>query len=332
MVSLRSKILDKISDIKVLVIGDVMIDSYLFGKVDRISPEAPVPVVSVNHRQNKLGGAANVALNIKELGAEPVLCSVVGDDEKAKMFDDLLLENGMSVGGIIKSASRITTTKFRVIGNKTQMLRVDEEVKHNLTSEEMSLMKTKIQELIDKENIKLIVFEDYDKGVINKELIDFVSKIAEQRNIIVTADPKKNNFNFYKNITLLKPNLKELKEGLNTDFNLFDIDKIEKASKKIVDEFNLKMLMVTLSENGIFILHENGSLHLPTQVRNIADVSGAGDTVISVLSLMLAAGLKPEDAAKLANLAGGLVCEEVGVVPVNPDKLFDVAEKLKIIE
>jgi rfaE bifunctional protein kinase chain/domain len=330
--------MDKVSDFKsrlkgtkVMVIGDIMLDSYLFGKVNRISPEAPVPVVSVEKRANKLGGAANVALNIKELGAEPILCSVIGNDDKADVFFQILDDNKMCKDGIVKSETRRTTTKFRIIGNNTQMLRVDEEDDFPLKEAEIESLKSKIKSLISENDIKAIIFEDYDKGCINQNLIEFVVEIANEKGIIISADPKRNNFDFYKNITLFKPNLKELNEGLNIQLKSNDYKSIVSASREFVKKQNIKYLVVTLSENGVLLINGNSEMHLPTQVRNISDVSGAGDTVISVLSLMLAIGESPENSAKLANLAGGLVCESVGVVPIKLDFLMDKAFDLNLI-
>lgn len=307
---------------KVLIIGDVMIDSYLFGKVDRISPEAPVPVVSVTKRLNRLGGAANVALNIHALGAVPILCSVIGEDEKSNDFMNLLEEKGLPKIGILKSSSRKTTTKFRVIGNNVQMLRVDEEMTETLNEKDLTGFKTKIHNLILNEEIDVIVFEDYDKGCINSELIAFVAELAQKNNIPVTADPKKRNFNHYKGITVLKPNFKELKEGLNISIEPGNMSKIAEASLQLMAENELDNVMVTLSEHGVLLCQGMVIEHIPAHIRTISDVSGAGDTVISVLSLAMVSGFTLSQAARIANLAGGLVCEEIGVVPVNYNRLL----------
>jgi len=311
---------------KVLVIGDVMLDTYIWGNVERISPEAPVPIVSVEKRENRLGGAANVALNLKSLGAEPILCSVISDDDRGNDFIKLLDESGLSKKGILKSKSRKTTTKFRIIGNNVQLLRVDDEVTDNLTPKEHAELKGKLKQLIETENIDVIIFQDYDKGVINKDLIDFTVSLSGKRNISIVVDPKKQNFLDYKNVTLFKPNIKELKEGLNlAPIDISDISKVENAVTLLQDKINAKMILSTLSEGGVFIRWKEKdnykTAHHKAHVRNIADVSGAGDTVISVAALCLANSLSPEITAAIANLAGGLVCEEVGVVPVNKQRL-----------
>ncbi len=326
------KLFDTFNNLNVLIIGDVMVDSYLWGTVDRISPEAPVPVVSITKRENRLGGAANVALNIKSLGAKPILCSVVGNDAKGEEFISLLQKEGMDISGIIKSNKRITTTKFRVIGNNMQLLRVDEETDVDLSDENKKSLFHKFSEIIEKKKIDVIIFQDYDKGVIDEELIAEVVFVANEHNIPVAVDPKRRNFLSYKGVTLFKPNLKELREGLKIDIDRKNPDDLKNAVAGLKSKLDAKMVMITLSEDGIFIdYNDNGdrqTLLFPSYVRTISDVSGAGDTVISVASLCLAAGCNPATMANIANLAGGLVCEEVGVVPINKEKLLKETLKL----
>ncbi len=323
-----AKLFKSFNNKKVLIIGDVMVDAYLFGKVDRISPEAPVPVVSVSGRNSRMGGAANVALNISALGAEPFLCSVIGNDTRGKEFINLLKKRGMSDLGIVKSKTRPTTTKFRVLGNNVQMLRVDEEVTHYISrNEERELLK-KITEIIENKAINAIIFEDYDKGSITPTLISSVVKIAKKHNIIITVDPKKRNFNHYADLTLLKPNFKELKEGLGKEIENGDIHSIRNSAMEVLRKNNLKTIIVTLSEHGVLICKKNLQTHIPAIIRNIADVSGAGDTVISVLTLAMSSNFSEVEAAKLANIAGGIVCEEIGVVPIDKEKLLSEAIKL----
>ncbi|MCF8302612.1 MAG: hypothetical protein K9I94_04980 [Bacteroidales bacterium] len=327
-------IFERFSRLKIMIIGDVMIDSYLWGYVSRISPEAPVPIVTVKNRSNLLGGAANVALNVKALGAEPVLCTVIGNDQKGDDFIDLVEEAGMSREGILRSDNRITTTKFRIIGNKSHMLRVDEETDTELNTDECQAFFEKIEGLIDNNGIDAIIFQDYDKGIINANLITRISEKALSKNIPVTADPKKRNFNSYKNITLFKPNLKELKEGLHLNFNSGEHFELSQAIRMIQDNQNIVTVLTTLSENGVFIRSRNEDesieeFHIPAHVRDIADVSGAGDTVISVAALCLALKLNSRSIAELSNLAGGLVCEHIGVVPVSKEALKKEALQLK---
>jgi rfaE bifunctional protein kinase chain/domain len=327
------KLFKSFNEMNVMIIGDVMVDSYIWGKVERISPEAPVPVVSVLSRENRLGGAANVALNIKSLGANPVLCSVVGDDRKGTEFLHLMKTQKMETGGIVKSKGRLTTTKFRVIGNNIQMLRVDEETDQPLDKQESKALVDRIESLLAKFAIGVIIFQDYDKGVITERLIKQVVDISFQKKIPVAVDPKKRNFKAYKDVTLFKPNLKELKEGLNLEFNFKDESKLKQAVRHLQKMNRCAIVLLTLSEHGVYVEYkENGrriSRLLPSHIRAVADVSGAGDTVISVAALCLAAGIEPSAIASLSNLAGGQVCEKPGVVPVNKQQLLHEALNLE---
>lgn len=320
---------EKFSDLKVLVIGDVMIDAYMWGTVDRISPEAPIPIVSVTKRENRLGGAANVALNIKALGATPIIASVIGDDEKGKLFFELLEKSNLTDAGIITSSKRKTTTKTRVISGHQHLLRVDEEINESITKNLEKAFVTDIFTLISEEQVDAIIFEDYDKGIITPYVIEEVVKKANELKIPTLVDPKKQNFEQYKGVTLFKPNFKELVEGLKIELDKGDFEAIHEAVQPLHKEWNIKYVLTTLSELGIFISY-NGSYHnMPSDVRDVADVSGAGDTVISVAALCLAAGLNPEAIASISNIAGGLVCEKVGVVPIEREKLF--VESLKYL-
>jgi rfaE bifunctional protein kinase chain/domain len=311
--------------LKVLIIGDVMIDSYYFGKVDRISPEAPVPIVSVDRKDSRLGGAANVALNIKALGATPILCSVIGNDDDGEKFVRLLNKEELTTEGLIKSKERITSVKTRIIGNKHQVIRVDSENNHPLSQNEHDQIINSINTLIINNYIDVVIFQDYDKGCITKELIENVVDLCNQKNIPTAIDPKKINFSSYKNVTLFKPNLKELKEGLNIELEPNNTTEIEKAIDLLNKNQNNKITFITLSEHGVFIKDEEMKKHFPAHTRNIADVSGAGDTVISVASLCLALNQPINMIAEIANLAGGIVCESVGVVPIDKDQLLSEA-------
>ncbi len=316
--------------LNVLVIGDVMLDAYLWGNVDRISPEAPVPIVSIRKKENRLGGAANVTINVRALGATPLLCSVIGSDTNGRDFIELMQQLGLSTEGIVQSPDRPTTVKTRVIGNNHQMLRVDEESDSDIPVAERKQLLGRIESFLDVRKVDVIVFEDYDKGIINKALIEAVVRMARSRHIPVAVDPKKRNFNHYRNVTLLKPNLKELREGMKLDLDKNDLNAISTAVRKLCKDLQLGSVLLTLSEKGI--LHSDGTeeLLVPAHIRNIADVSGAGDTVISVAACCLALGVSPTLLSSLSNLAGGLVCESVGVVPVDKEQLFREAKRLKL--
>lgn len=318
---------------RILIIGDVMLDLYLNGKVERISPEAPVPIVAVGNRFRRLGGAANVAQNIKALGAEPVLCSIIGDDSKSHDFFDLLKEHQMPCNGIIKSKERRTTTKYRIIGNNAQMLRVDDEDTFNLTDTEFKAISEKIDSILYRERIDGIILQDYNKGVLTEQLIRHTIKLANEKNIPVGVDPKKNNFLAYEHCTLFKPNLKELKEGINIEFPTDTIEGILLGVNALQDKLQCRFVMNTLSERGVLIQEMvNGKKtyhHIAAHLRKIADVSGAGDTVLGVAMLCLVCGRSAYDIAAISNLAGGLVCEEIGAVPINKERLLKETEKIQ---
>ena len=318
------------NQLNVLIIGDVMVDSYMWGKVERISPEAPVPVVAVNKKENRLGGAANVALNIVAMGATPFICSVIGEDEKGNVFIDLLKTNNLSAEGIIKSKNRQTTVKTRVIGSKHQMLRVDEEMETEISENEATLLQKAIISILNSHKIDVIIFEDYDKGTLVPKLIEKIVSEANKRNIPTAVDPKKKNFYAYKKVSLFKPNLKELKEGLKIDLEIDDKEAIKAVAENLRLSNEIKMILLTLSDQGIYFCTKNKHAFIPAHVRDISDVSGAGDTVISVAALCLATGLSSFQIATLSNLAGGLVCEKVGVVPI--DKIQLMEEALLIVK
>lgn len=311
-----------------MVVGDVMIDAYYWGKVNRISPEAPVPVAHISGRENRLGGAANVALNLKTLGTDPIICSVIGKDEKESVFRALLNKGDFSEEGIIASSSRVTTTKTRIIADGQHLLRVDEEDLSPLAKSDENALIDRCLEIMGTQKIAAIVFEDYDKGVLTPRLIEEVIAAAKKRNIPTCVDPKKDHFFDYQGVDLFKPNLKELREGLKIEVNPENQESLQSAVNRLSEALNCKCSMVTLSEYGVCIQWKDGFEILPAHPREIADVSGAGDTVISVSSLLLAAGADPVSIASISNLAGGLVCERVGVVPINKEKLLSEAEKL----
>lgn len=321
-------IFEKFSDLKILIIGDVMMDTYLWGRVERISPEAPVPVVSVTKKENRLGGAANVALNVQSLGAQPVICSVIGDDQEGNEFLSLLKRQELSDEGIVRIIGRPTTVKTRVIGHHQQIVRVDSETDQQISGEASSLIFDKIQKIIAEQKIDAIIFEDYDKGLLSQDLISKTVALANQRQILTVVDPKKRNFLCYQNVSLFKPNLKELREGLKLDIDASRAQDMDDAVALLQNKLQAEMVMVTLSELGVYISSPEGHKLLPAHIRNIADVSGAGDTVIATATLCLAAGLDAFKTAEIANLAGGLVCEQVGVVPISYEQLLSETVKL----
>jgi rfaE bifunctional protein kinase chain/domain len=311
------------NDKKILIVGDSMIDAYMWGEVNRISPEAPVPVVEVKKHENRLGGAANVALNLKALGAKPILCSLVGTGNRGILFKELMRESKLSTEGILSTNKRKTTIKTRVIAENKHQLRIDEEETSPIVQVEEFLKI--IISLMD--DIDVIILQDYNKGVLTPEIIEGVISNANKKGIPTIVDPKKLNFNSYKNCTLFKPNLAEIKLGMQVDFDTNNIAEIEKATSELRKKLSAKGILLTLSERGICINSEKEFKHTPAFKRNIIDVSGAGDSVISVASICLASNMDYTDLSVLSNLAGGIVCEEVGVVPINKEKLLTQALK-----
>lgn len=310
---------------KVLVIGDAMIDTYMWGSINRMSPEAPVPVVDIEKYEIRLGGAANCALNIKALGAEPILCSVVGKDINGNQFQRLMKEANLSNKGIILSDTRKTTVKTRVISEGKHQIRIDKEDTHPLQIEE-EFFKI-IHQLF--ENTEVVILQDYNKGVLTKKNIAKIISEAKKRGIPTIVDPKKDNFLEYKDCDIFKPNLKEIKEGMEIDFNEKIDSELKNATHKLKQELNAKGILLTLSSDGICINSDEGFVHTAAYGGSVVDVSGAGDTVISVAALLLSEGVSFKNISKISCLSGGIVCQKVGVVPIDKEELF--SEALQII-
>ena len=318
-----TKLFSEFNNKRVLIIGDAMIDVYMWGEINRMSPEAPVPVVEVNKHENRLGGAANVALNLKALGATPLLCSVIGNDDRGILFKELMHESDLLSNGILIENGRKTTAKTRVISDEKQQIRIDEEDTHPIKVENQFL--NLVKGLIT--DIDVIILQDYNKGVLTSKLIEGAISLAISNDIPTIVDPKLQNFLSYKNCTIFKPNLIEIKNGLKIDFNADNVNKIEKATRKLRKELNADSILLTLSERGICINSKDNFTHTPAFKRNIIDVSGAGDTVISVASLCLASKIDYITMSILSNLAAGIVCEEIGVVSINKEKLLTEVKK-----
>jgi len=309
-------------NMKVLVVGDVMIDTYLWGNVNRVSPEAPVPVISGVIEENRLGGAANVALNVKAMGAVPILCSVIGDDARGKLFLELMEEQTLSDIGLIVDEHRVTTQKTRVISGNQHLLRVDEEMDIFLSKRTQNEFAELLQNLMGSGGIDAVIIQDYDKGVLAPRVISELVDLAGKKEVPVLVDPKFRSFHLYKHISLFKPNFKELAYGLNKDIKKDQISRLAKQVMEFQEKQHIAMFLLTLSEKGILAASEGSYVHIPAVVRDIADVSGAGDTVIGVAALCLIAGLPAPETAAISNLAGGQVCEKAGVVPVDHDRLL----------
>lgn len=314
--------------LNVLIIGDVMIDRYLSGSVNRISPEAPVPVVQLLQSDNRLGGAANVALNIRALGATPYLCSVIGTDDNAQIFLDLLPEQGLSPKAILQSKERVTTVKTRVMAAGQQLLRVDQEITDDLSESGAEAVINCVRTYLDQRDIHVILFQDYNKGVLSRKVIREVILEAVKRDIPTVVDPKFNNFWSYKHVTLFKPNLKEIRAQIPERVDI-RTDSLRRAAKHIRDKLGNQYTLITLSEKGLYYEDNGRDAIISTQPRSIADVCGAGDTVVSISALGLALSLNMKEIALLANLAGGQVCERIGVTPVDKTQLRQEYEALQ---
>lgn len=323
-------IFEAFNRLKVLVVGDVMIDSYLWGKTSRISPEAPVPIVNVVNREKRLGGAANVALNVQAMGATPLLCSVIGDDQDGADYLRLMEEKGLTTEGIVQSPERVTTIKHRIIAGAQQLLRVDSEIEHNLTDYEERHLEERFVHLLDQADV--VIFEDYDKGVFSEANIRRFLDLANQKGVPSVIDPKKKNFLSYVGCTLFKPNLKELKEGLKAEFADENLPAFEDAVEELQQRLQVKQVLVTLSERGVFVADGAEKTYIEAHRRSISDVSGAGDTVISISALCMALKTSLPFMAGLSNLGGGLVCEQVGVVPVDKKRLYEEAKRISLFE
>lgn len=319
------KLFEKFASLKVLIVGDVMLDNYIHGNVDRISPEAPVPVVLIEKKETRLGGAANVAMNIKSLGAVPLLVGVTGDDADGKLLSDLLQENTIENKFIIADRSRVTTSKTRVIAKHNQMLRLDNESHHDINSaveEEILLL---VQSLLENENPDILIFEDYNKGLLTEKLIREITMSCLNKNIPVAVDPKKINFFTYQLCTLFKPNVRELQESLQMHVDVLNPHSLSEATATLHKKIHHGISLLTLGDKGVYLKAGNDVITKPAHIRNVSDVSGAGDTVISVAALCLAAKTSLDTLAALSNMAGGIVCEYPGVVPIDKERLMEEA-------
>jgi D-glycero-beta-D-manno-heptose-7-phosphate kinase len=313
-------IFQKFTQLNVVIVGDVMIDRYLHGKVSRISPEAPVPVVELQRTEDRLGGAANVALNIKAMGATPYLFSAIGLDTEGSRFLELMTENNLSTRGLMQIAGRPTTVKSRIMAGTQQMLRVDSEVTTDISDGHREDFIHNLHIFLKENKIDVLIFQDYNKGVLSPNMIQQVMVETTRYNIPTAVDPKRHNFLTYQGVTLFKPNLKEIRDAVDFDVKP-DVDSLIHASAFLKTRLNNQLTMITLSEKGLFLGSDTEGSIFPTQPRHISDVSGAGDTVISVASLCLAAKTDNRTLAQLSNLAGSQVCELAGVVPVNRAQL-----------
>ena len=313
---------------KIGVVGDIMLDTYWWGSVDRISPEAPVPIVSLQRKETRVGGAANVALNLCALGAPTTLFAVIGKDVEGKELNTLLKQSGINTNHIHESETRVTTNKVRIMGRNQQMMRLDHEHTNDINEAETEKLLESFYAYVDTEKPSLIILEDYNKGVLTPNIITSVIDYCNAKGIPTAVDPKQKNFLAYKNCTLFKPNLKEVKEGLKISVGDISVQNLNKVHTALNESLQNVISFITLSEHGVYFSDGKEQKLIPTHIRNISDVSGAGDTVIAVASLVYASSKNILLAAEVSNIAGGMVCELVGTAPINKNDLAAEVAKL----
>jgi rfaE bifunctional protein kinase chain/domain len=318
------------SSVKIGVIGDVMLDTYWWGKVERISPEAPVPVVTVDRKEYRIGGAGNVALNLASLGAQVSVFSVIGDDEDGHILTGLLNEKKIDTRYMLKTDSRITTNKMRVISRNQQMMRLDSETVLPLEHEQEQKLIEQVELFISEQSPAAIIFEDYNKGVLTEKIIHALIEICKSNSVITAVDPKRKHFFEYRGVDIFKPNLKEAREALNVLIDEVNENALAEIHQKLWAELKHRISFITLSEKGVFYDDGQESHLVPSHIRNVADVSGAGDTVIAVATLIYALTRNTRVMAEIANLAGGLVCETVGTVAIDKSRLLRECQRLLI--
>lgn len=312
---------------RIAVVGDMMLDGYFWGDVKRISPEAPVPVLEVEDEFFRFGGAANVALNILTLGGIPVPVGVIGKDGYGSIFSSLLKERNINSDGIIIDEGRPTTTKTRVIANNQHVVRIDKESKAYISEKIEQKLLLYIQSEVA--GLDGIILQDYNKGILTPSLISKIIALANSKNILITVDPKFDNFFEYKNVTVFKPNRKETETVLG--IRIIDDKDISAAGRTLLQKLNSEYVLLTLGEGGIAVFEKGDKeRRMPTKARKVADVSGAGDTVIATLTIGLSAGANIYEACFLANYAAGVVCGEVGIVPIEKELLFDTVLKANL--
>ncbi len=313
------KFLENPPRVKVLVVGDIMLDKYYFGDVERISPEAPVPVVHVKRVENRIGGAGNTALNLSNLGINVDILGIIGNDEYGKELINMLKENNFRTDFIL-ILSRATTTKIRVISRNQHLIRIDFEDIKSLEVEFEKKVLSLLQAII--KNYEVVIISDYNKGLISENISQFVINNAK----FTIVDPKGRSWNKYRSANIITPNVKELSEGLNLILDNED-DVLEKAGKMAISMFNFKSILITRSEKGLSYIDKERILHVPTYAQEVFDVSGAGDTVVAALTFGILCNLDMEDILKFTNLCAGIVIKHIGTYAIKKE---DILNSLKV--
>jgi rfaE bifunctional protein kinase chain/domain len=322
------QLFERFNKLKVVVLGDVMLDTYWWGNVERISPEAPVPIVALKNKELRIGGAGNVALNSVALGAETFIVSAIGYDDDGNQLRRLFEQYNINTDFLIESSKRITTNKVRIISRNQHMMRLDAEITTDVTADEQKQLLNSLQSCFEHNKPDVLIFEDYNKGVLTEELIKQVVALCKMHGVITTVDPKRRNFFSYREVDIFKPNLKEVKDGLNLLIEEVNESSLQQIHTALQQQLHHRISFITLSEKGVFFQSPDATKLIPTHIRSIADVSGAGDTVIATASLVYAATQNMLLAAEIANIAGGLVCEEVGTAAINKAKLLSECKLL----
>ncbi len=322
------KLFHQFTQLKVAVVGDIMLDTYWLGNVDRISPEAPVPVVALNKKEQRIGGAANVALNVAALGANISMISILGNDDEGEQLTKLLATNRINTKYLVYSEHRITTNKIRIISRNQHMMRLDAEMADDIKTADEERLLYAFENYLAAESPHIVILEDYNKGVLTENVIKKIINLCKKQNIITTVDPKRKNFFAYTGVDIFKPNLKEVKDGLNILQQNITLSFLKDVHLLLQEKLDHKISLITLSEKGVFYQDDKNAAIIPTHIRSIADVSGAGDTVIAVASLVYAATKDARLMSEMSNIAGGLVCEEVGTVAIDKMKLLQECKHL----
>jgi len=313
-----NKIISSFSKAKVLVIGDLILDEYIWGKVDRISPEAPVPVVCVDKETYMPGGASNVANNIISLGGKVSIAGVIGDDHRGEALKYLLKEKGVDTDGVVVDKKRPTTLKTRIIAHHQQVVRIDREKKDEVSPETLErLVSFAMSKIAD---VDAVIIEDYGKGTITAPLLRKLVKFAKENKKIITVDPKENHFTYYKGVTAITPNHKEASGA--TGIMIKNEASLKRAGLKMLKNLNCQTALITLGENGMCLFEKSGKInHIPTAAQEVFDVSGAGDTVIACFAVSMASGATALNAAELSNIAAGIVVGKVGAAVTTQKEL-----------
>lgn len=325
------KILSRFDSARILVIGDLILDEFIWGKADRISPEAPVPVVWAQSQSYMPGGASNVANNAASLGSKVFLCGVVGDDKNGRILTEKLKEKNVDCDAVLVDPGRPTTVKTRIIASHQQMVRVDWENTESLGKDMARRMTEAVEARLD--SVDAVIIEDYGKGVITPVLLKNVISLARRRGKIITVDPKVEHFSYYRGVTAMTPNEKEAAAG--SGIKIMNDSDVDLAGKKLLKKLELEGILITLGEKGmkLFSSAKGGAkgpvVHIPTVAQEVFDVSGAGDTVISVFTIALASGVKMREAAILANIAAGVVVGKIGVAVISKDEILEALARLK---